>query len=191
MIAKPSLYRRVLGSEWARLPPSLRRMHDLNGAMTAEGTARVETGKGLLAGLVRRLVGFPEAAETVAVKVSFISRDGDELWTRQFGSAIFSSTQRAGRGRDDRLIVEQFGPARIWLALVLADGRLRLVARRWSLLALPWPLFLAPGGETYEFEASGRFHFHVEIRHPWMGLIVKYSGALDAPESVGASAPAP
>jgi hypothetical protein len=43
---------------------------------------------------------------------------------------------------------------------------------------LPLPLFLAPGGETYEEERDGVFRFHVEITSPLTGLIVRYTGWL-------------
>jgi len=185
------LYKQVLGADWPALPPSLRRMHDLDAAMTACGTARVETGQGLPARLIRHMFGFPEAARSIPVRVTFTRRGSTQIWTRQFGSAVFSSVQRRGTGRNDRLIVEQFGPISVELALVRTDGRLNLVVRGWRLLGLPLPLSLAPSGETCEFEAAGRFHFHVEIRHPWLGLIVAYSGALDPPEPAGPSAPAP
>jgi len=65
---------------------------------------------------------------------------------------------------------------------VLDGGRLRLVVRRWSLLGLSLPLGLAPGGEAWESAVDGRFRFHVEIRHPWTGLIVRYRGWLEAEE---------
>jgi hypothetical protein len=51
--------------------------------------------------------------------------------------------------------------------------------RRWSLFGIPMPLFLAPRGDSYEYEAGGRFHFHVEIGHPFTGLIVTYQGWLE------------
>ncbi len=64
------------------------------------------------------------------------------------------------------------------MALVLEDGRMKLVVRRWSFLGIPMPLFLAPRGNSYEFAQDGRFHFHVEIGHPFTGLIVAYRGWL-------------
>jgi len=64
------------------------------------------------------------------------------------------------------------------MALVLDAGRLRLVVRRWSCFGIPLPLALAPRGNTYESAEDGRFHFHVEIRHPLIGLIVGYRGWL-------------
>ena len=64
------------------------------------------------------------------------------------------------------------------MALVPDDSRLRLIVRRWSVLGIPLPLALAPSGDSYEYAAEGRFHFHVEIAHPFFGPIVSYRGWL-------------
>jgi hypothetical protein len=95
---------------------------------------------------------------------------------------VFSSVQAEGSGCWARLIVERFGPFRIGLAVVLDDGTLRLVTRRWSVFGLSLPLTLAPTGDFHESAEDGRFHFHVEIRHRFTGLIVAYRGWL-APTS--------
>ncbi len=90
----------------------------------------------------------------------------------------FSSVQEQGRGRFERLLCERFGPLNFGMALVLEAGRMRLVVRRWSVFGIPLPLALAPRGNAYEFAQDGRFHFHVEIGHPFTGLIVGYRGWL-------------
>lgn len=90
----------------------------------------------------------------------------------------FSSIQEQGRGRFERLLCERFGPFRFGLALVVEGDRLRLVPRGWSFAGLPLPLALAPRVDAYEFCRDGRFHFHVEISHRLMGLIVRYRGSL-------------
>lgn len=179
--ARQPLYRRILGEAFATLPEPVRTMHDLSGDKRVAGRAEVERGTGLPARLIAALIGFPAAGRDVPVEVTFRVRDGIETWRRRFAGRAFSSTQRAGRGRSEGLLEERFGPVRVGLALVLEGDRLRLVVRRWSLLGLPMPRALAPGGEAWETAAEGRFRFHVEIRHPWAGLIVRYRGWL-APE---------
>ena len=153
-------------------------MHDLDADLTAEGIASVERGKGLLARLAAWLIGFPPAGEEVPVSVSFRVHDGKEHWQRSFAGRRFASTQEQGRGRFDGLLCERFGPLAAGMALVLEDGRMRLVVRRWSVFGIPMPLALAPRGNSYEFVDNGRFCFHVEIRHPMAGLIVAYRGWL-------------
>jgi hypothetical protein len=171
------LYERTLGPAFEGLPLPLRELHNLtSGIKTAEGTARVETGKNIFARLMHALLGFPKAGENVPVRVAFQLKNGGELWQRDFAGRKFSSFQIAGR--TDRLIHESFGPVKVGLAPVWDDEKLRLITRRCWVFGLPVPLFLAPGGDTYEYVENGTFHFHVEIKQFPFGLIVKYQGQL-------------
>ena len=172
------LYQTLLGAAWSQLPAPLRAMHDLSDAMTAEGVAVVERGRGRLSRLAAWIAGFPPAGNDVPVRVSFTRQREREIWRRDFGGVTFSSTQEAGQGCDDRLLVERFGPFAFGLALVLDDDKLRLVTRGWSLFGLRLPAAWAPRGNAYESAPAGRFHFDVEVRHPLTGLIVAYRGWL-------------
>jgi hypothetical protein len=178
--AAGSLYAQLLGDAWLNLPSEVRAMHDWNGAVEARGTASVERGSGLLATLVANVVGFPAAAAETPVTVRFSVRDGVETWTRTFGSQRFTSTQFAGRGRTVHLLCERFGPFTFAMALVVANGRLSLVPRTWSVLGVPLPLWLCPRADAHESVVDGLFRFHVEIRHPLTGLIVRYRGSLSS-----------
>jgi Domain of unknown function (DUF4166) len=173
------LYRRVLGEAWDRLPPPLRAMHDVRKVLVAEGAATVERGSGLLARLVGWIMGFPPAGQDIPVRVTFRADAEREIWQRTFGVSAFASVQEPGRGRFERLVCERFGPICFGLALVVEeDDRLRLVLRGWSFAGLPLPAAWAPRTRAFEFADNGRFHFHVEIGHPLMGLIVRYRGWL-------------
>jgi len=188
--AATPLYRQLLGDAWQSLPAPLAAMHDLTGDLTAEGVATVERGSGVFSRLAGFLFGFPAAGQGVPVAVSFHVEHGREIWRRTFAGHSFSSVQSAGRGRFDRLLCEAFGPLTFGLALVVDDGKLRLVLRRWSFLGVPLPLGLAPRGEAYESAADGRFNFHVEIGHPLTGLIVRYRGWLRPRSAVDTAAAA-
>jgi hypothetical protein len=173
-----TVYRRVLGDALDTLPAPLQAMHDVPSELVAHGTATIERGKGLLARLAARVIGFPDAGDDVPVTVRFRAENGRERWQRTFAGRSFASTQEPGRGRFERLLCERFGPLNAGMALVIEDGRMRLVVRRWSLFGIPMPLRLAPRGNSYEYAQDGRFHFHVEIGHPLTGLIVAYRGWL-------------
>ncbi len=173
-----ALYRRLLGEAWHWLPVPLRIMHDVEGEVRAEGFGEVEHGRGLLRRLLAFAFGFPPAGREIPVRVSLVARDGRETWHRTFGTRSFTSVQAQGEGAFARLLCERFGPFTFGFALVIEDDRLRFVIRRWSLLGLPLPRWLAPRGDSYEFVANDRFNFHVEIGHPLIGLIVRYRGWL-------------
>lgn len=181
--ANPPLYKRLLDSAWEALPTPLAAMHNVAALeQRAEGVARVERGKNLLGRFVATVFGFPQAGENVPVKVTFQQKDGGELWTRDFAGRKFSSFQTEGHGYADKLLVEKFGPATFWLALVVKDAQLHLVTRRWSVFGILMPLALSPNASTYEYEEDGKFCFYVEVSHWLTGLIVRYEGALSLVE---------
>lgn len=175
--AKP-LYRRILSTGWNDLPSAVATLHGSAETRTVEGRAKVERGTGLLARIAAAIIGFPAESADVAVSVRFECAAGQEAWVRTFAGKSFRSLQSAATGHHDHLLAEDFGPFRVLIALVPENGRLRLVIRGWRFLGLPLPLFLAPGGDTYEEERDGLFHFHVEINSPITGLIVRYTGWL-------------
>jgi hypothetical protein len=176
--ATQPLYQRILGDGWHTLPAPVREMHHCLGPKVVTGEAEVLRGRHPLARLIASVVGFPAAGRQVPVQVVFTPSARGECWTRTFAGRSFSSFQSEGRGKQAHLLRERFGPLTFELALVLEDAKLCLVVRRWSLCGLPLPLILAPAGDSYETVIDDRFHFHVEIRHRLIGLIVAYRGWL-------------
>ncbi len=177
--AEAPLFRVLLGAAFSELPPRVRELHDSKQAREWRGFAEVRRGGGVVARLVAAIIGFPEAAAQVPVRVALTPENGGERWTRTFGGKSFSSLQSSGSGRDQYLLVERFGRLSVSLALVVEGGRLRLIPRRWRLFGVALPRFLLPSGLSLESEAQGRFNFDVEISAPLVGLIVAYKGALD------------
>ena len=172
------LYRRILQDQWKSLPIAVRDLHDLQISKSVEGKALVERGKGIIVAVIAALFRFPQFGTHVPVRVDFMLKDGQEIWQRVFAGKSFRSIQFEGRGRYENLICEKFGLITFGLAVVIDGKKLSLVLRRWNFLGLPLPLFLAPRGYAYETEETGKFHFHVEISLPVVGLIVRYQGWL-------------
>jgi hypothetical protein len=177
--ASVPLYKRILGEAWDALPAPIAALHNvISKEHKAEGFARVETGKHPFARLLAAFYGFPRAGENVPVKVSFQRRDEGELWQRDFAGRKFSTFQSEGHGYADKLLLERFGPVTFWMALVLKEGKLHSITRRWSIFGIPLPLTLAPNSTVYEYADGDDFCFHVEVKHWLMGLIVRYKGKL-------------
>lgn len=170
------LYERALGDAWTALPPAVRTMHE--GILSAEGRGHIDRGVSPLAALAGALMSFPPTGTDVPVRVTFEQTPRGEVWRRTFGKHSFQSHQYEGRGKAERLIVERFGALEFAMALVVEEGRVRLVARRWSALGIALPMWLAPRSNACETEENGVFRFFVEISHPLTGLIVRYSGWL-------------
>lgn len=172
------LYPRLLGDAYAALPSQVQALHGTTAPRRWSGIADVRRGRGPLAALAAALVGFPRAGGRIPVSVTFTPEGEGERWVRDFGGRRFSSHQSIGRGRNQHLLVERFGPAAFGLALVVEGDRLYLVPRRWSLWGLPMPRSLLPRGSSCETEVAGTFRFDVEIRLPLIGLVVAYRGKL-------------
>jgi hypothetical protein len=109
-----------------------------------------------------------------------MTRDGQdrEFWQRTFDDHGFSSTQEAGTGRCEGLLVERFGLLAFAMAVIEEEGGLRLILRRWSAFGIPLPMWAAPKAEALEHAAGGRFNFRVDIALPLIGRIVRYEGWL-------------
>ena len=174
-----SIFQRVLGEAWDRVPAPVRAMHDTSPSLRSAGKATVTRGPGLPARIIATVVGFPKAGTDIPVEVTMQRDANGETWRRTFAGKAFSSRMTAGTGRAYRLLVERFGPASFHLALVPDGERLRMIVRGWSLLGVPMPRRWAPTGESHEAARDGRFHFHIEIAHPWVGPIVAYEGWLE------------
>lgn len=177
--ATSSIYQRVLGPAFDRLPLSVRALHASQGRRKWSGIAQVRRGPGLLARLAALLFRFPKAGDGIPVVVTFSPDRGGERWTRNFDGKRFDSHQSCGIGKDDYLLVERFGAVTVSLALVIDHGKLLLIPRRWSVLGIPMPQALLPVGTSFETEEANRFMFDVEISLPLVGLIVSYKGTLE------------
>ncbi|RLA34678.1 MAG: hypothetical protein DRR11_02045 [Gammaproteobacteria bacterium] len=101
-----------------------------------------------------------------------------EVWKRDFDGHTFASEMTVGKGYFSQLICERFGPFKFGMGLVLDNATLHYVPRRWTLLGIPMPKFLAPTGKMIETVLDDKFNFHVEVVLPVVGHIVTYQGWL-------------
>lgn len=173
-----SVYERVLGNAFNTLPAPIKTLHRPRPEVSYTGEAVVERGRNPLANLVCAIFRFPKASRSTPVTVHIAVEDETETWTRCFGGHRMVSTQEAGTGRYDRLLVERFGPFAIGIALLVEHDQLVNLPQTWSVLGLPLPRMLMPRGQMYESAIDDQFRFHVEIRAPLFGLLVKYTGWL-------------
>jgi len=122
------------------------------------------------------LGGLAEASGVLALDPE---RAGEqERWTRQIDGRVFRSHQRLGTRAFQALLAERFGPFEFGLAVLVADGRLSLVLRRWRAFGIPLWLWLGPKTEAFEHVEDGRFKFDVKIYLPGGLLLVHYRGWL-------------
>ena len=177
------LFQTALGDRFADLPDALRDLHLVLHRRRWKGRAQIIRGRGLLARLVCRIVGFPPAGQDVAVSVSMHRQGLVEHWVRDFGGKRFRSILSVADADMDA-VWEQFGPFRFEIGLNVLGRQLEYPVRRARLFGLPWPMALTPKSDTFEGEdADGRATFDVAISLPIVGRLIHYQGWLERVEN--------
>ncbi len=173
-----SAFQHILSTGFQQLPDSLRALHRPGSRSKWVGEAKIIATSSLLGRMIARTFGFPTQSGSTPVSVEIVSEDGSERWLRNFGGKTFHSILTPGKGRQAYLMKERFGPVTANLAIVWKDEKLWFIPRSWSFLGLTMPRFLTPGGDSFEYEEDGKFHFDVTIEVPLAGHIVTYRGWL-------------
>ena len=140
-----------------------------------------------------RLVGAPlplsrDADVPAVVGVSEDAASGGQIWSRMYGrkrgfpQVIHSAKRFAGATG-----LEEYVGRGIGMALrvePMADG-LRFVSDHYFVMVGQWrwrmPRWAAPGRTIVEHHdlGGGRFAFDLELRHPWLGLMVAQHALFD------------
>ena len=172
-----------MGDAYARLHPSVAALHRTGAGRHFAGECDITRGRNPLAHIICTLFGFPKSGQAVPVTVDISPDAKGEMWTRHFGGRRMRSHHRYGHGKQSRLVVEQFGPIAIHMAILEEAGNMRIETQGWSLFGISLPKLLRPGGDVYETEIDGRFVFNVDLQAPIIGRMVKYRGWLAPQDS--------
>lgn len=169
----PSLYSRILGPAFERLPPALQGIHDTRRAKLYVGRCDIRGG-GLIARIIARLAGLPIAQTDVPIEVTVNVTEASEDWIRKFGSRRMQSRLSYRRQRME----ERLGPLVLTFDLSAEQERIVwfLYSARLALLPLPvtWLLKCAATESIHD----GRYGFDVSASVRGVGLVVHYKGWL-------------
>lgn len=140
-----AVYPRVLGHSWNDLDQAIRRIHNGDAHLRAEGRFTIRHGHRLIARWLVRIARMPAPGVDVPTELT-IRCDGDfEQWRRTFGGHPMNSTQHAtASGR----LLERFGPMLFEFALHV-ERRALVFQQCRALLTLgpfllPLPRWMAP-----------------------------------------------
>ena len=178
--ASPTLYPRLLGSQWPTLGAAVRSLHLLpgGGTLRASGCFRVRWGRSPAAAALARLLRLPRPADRVPTSLSVASGGDGELWRRVFGDRELSTLQQDG---GDGLLVERLGWLELRFRLVVSGPALRYEPAGAALRFGPWavalPRPLAPTVHAGEAPGDGeKTCVSVEVTLPVVGLLLSYDG---------------
>lgn len=173
-MSSPSLYARLLGPAFERLPPALKRIHDDRRIKRYAGRGDIRSGTGLIARTITRFAGLPIARTDIPIEITINATQTGEDWIRMFGSQRMQS-QLTDR---KRRLEERLGPMVLTFDVSAQQERIvwSLYSARLALLPLPltWLLRCAATEAIHD----GRYGFDVSAHVRGIGLIVHYTGWL-------------
>ena len=172
------LYRRLLGSEYDRLPPQIRAMHDFHGRLEAVGRARIERGESWFCRLLAGLLGLPKAGDNVAFALVLENNREREVWHCNFSGVKLLSAHEVGRGKDAGLLIERFGPFSCPVHVPVVPNGLNHELRGIRLFGVPLPHFLWPRMLAGESVVDGQFVFDMTFDLPFFGRLIRFRGSV-------------
>jgi hypothetical protein len=181
----PSLYRRLLGDDFDRLPPALRDFHDVERERHFRAVFRITRGRGWVRGLLCRLGRLPPAGAEVPLRLRVVPEGERERWVRDFGGHRMESVQWAAGG----LMHESLGAVRLAFRLTVDGTALRLEAVRAWVLGVRWPMALAPRGSGVEVGGADGCAIVARAEAPLLGLLIRYEGLVVPDPSPGCDGP--
>ncbi|WP_246189424.1 DUF4166 domain-containing protein [Pseudoxanthomonas kalamensis] len=171
----PTLYQRLLGAAFFKLPESLRRLHAVRGRAVYAGMSMIERGDGLLARLCGKVAGLPPAMCDAPTRVEFLCDERGETWRREFGGHRMTSRLSFRDG----WLHERLGLLRFRFDLHARDGIVWWSCNGARLLGvLPLPARMLSQLQCREREHEGRYEFRVDVRMPLVGRLIRYEGWL-------------
>ncbi|HJR74823.1 MAG TPA: DUF4166 domain-containing protein [Luteimonas sp.] len=171
-----TLFQKLLGAPFFRLPDSVRALHSVRGEGRYAGRATIARGRNPIARLCAAVVGLPPSVSDVPTTVDFRTDATGETWQRSFGSHRLRSRLRA----HDGLLRERLGPVQFRFALHVSDGAIwwqTVGVRVFGVLPLPVSWFADV--RCREREHEGRYEFLVEASLPLVGPLIRYEGWLE------------
>ncbi|ATB42981.1 hypothetical protein CYFUS_008460 [Cystobacter fuscus] len=170
----PSLYARLLGPDWQRLPPRVRQLHSEG---LARGRFHVRRAPGLLAALMGWLSRLPPAGEDVPTRLVVRREGATQFWERAFGGHALVTSQHAWPGG---LLAERLGAVACVFRLRVESRGLRYEqVGAWVCLgawSLRLPRLLSPRIEAEALDAPEGMRVHVRIGAPLLGPLLSYEG---------------
>jgi len=171
----PCLYRRLLGSDFDRMPEVLRRFHDsVGGGASATGVVRVRRGSRALARALARTLRLPPEGDGVAVMLRVTEVAEHERWERTFGSWRWETRQWLEGGR----LIERMGAAKFVFDIAADERGMRFRSVRVAWLGVPVPRGIAVEVEGNVRGFDTEWEIAVVVRAPRLGVITSYEGRI-------------
>lgn len=170
-----SLYEIVLGTQYAQLAPAVQAFHRIAGVVSLHGEVETEPPASRLARWLAWCIRTPRMPVRGPIRFTLDATATKETWTRYFPRHTMRSTLSLHRGR----LMERLGAVRLFFALEVEQGSLRMHLESLRFLGIPCPAWLRPAVVAEETGHGDHFHFNIRASVPLLGLVAAYRGHLD------------
>ena len=173
----PTLFQRLVGAEFYHLADEVKALHSHRGVFRYNGECTVERGRNPLGRMASLVLRFPRAMRDAPISIEFDAQGAQEIWRRSFNGTPMRSRLRF----DGRFLQDKTGPARFRFRLYRIGKDLHWVLEHAKVFGVfPLPERWLEGVRCREYAQDGRYHFDVQARLPIFGLLLAYSGWLEA-----------
>lgn len=177
--AAPALLPSILGDGFASLPDVVRKVHVGTSSSELKGIAEVDRGQDLAARLICEMAGLPRSGTCDALRVTMSSRDGREVWRRDFAGRRFRSRLRRASAGDTPVLEERVGPLTFVVILTATADALTWSPASVRLAGVKLPRALAPSFTAKAEERNGDYAFDIDVSLPGGRRLIRYRGTLE------------
>lgn len=172
-----TLYQRLLGDDFADLPPVLRAFHGRRSGGRASGRVEVLRGRGPVHALLGRLLRLPPAGKETPLRLQVVVKGEREHWFRVFETDPVVTLNAVQSARDG-LLEETFGPMRLGFRPSATPDGLRFEQAHCRLGPLTLPRAISPraGAELTADDGGNGWHIDVHLEAPLLGPVLRYRG---------------
>ena len=169
-----TLYQRLLGKDFSKLPVILQQFHGLPEGGCADGVISVERGAGVLRHVAAQFLGLPNAGKEVPLRLQVIPEDGREIWIRHFDGQSLKTLQ----WQEGSYLVEKAGPLHLFFELAADERGLTFYPRlnRMRGIQVPDPISLRVNANARGL--GNCWNIEVTITAPLLGTITTYKGEI-------------
>jgi len=171
-----TLYQRLLGNDFDRLPDVLRQFHSQPQGGCATGRVTVKRHAGWLREAAANLLQLPAAGEDMALRLHVIPQDNTERWIRHFNQQRLETLQ----WQEGEFLIEKAGPLQLAFKVAADEEgmtfRMHHQCHTARKVLFPAGLVMRVNAQTQGVEDYWKLE--VNISAPLLGEIVTYRGEI-------------
>ncbi len=169
-----TLYQRILGNDYFKLPNILQQFHSLSEGGCAVGIISVERSEGIIHRIAAQLLQLPSPGKEIPLRLEVIPDDGKEIWIRHFDGQRLMTLQ----WQEGPYLIEQAGPLLFVFEVVADKNGLTFNPHSNRIFGIQVPECMSLRVDASALRRSNCWYIEVIITAPLLGKITTYKGEI-------------